>query len=92
MEILVPVKRVVDYNVKVGIKSDGIGVEIANVVRSINPFAENAAESGSVAQRGSGVHEKDNSTAKRPRSKPRALFAKSGKKRQNCRQFCSRGQ
>ncbi len=38
MKILVPVKRVVDYNVKVRVKSDGTGVDIANVKMSMNPF------------------------------------------------------
>ncbi len=40
MKILVPVKRVVDYYVKVRVKSDNSGVEIANVNLSINPFDE----------------------------------------------------
>ena len=44
MRILVPVKRVVDYNVKVRVKSDGTGVDIANVKMSMNPFDEIAVE------------------------------------------------
>ena len=44
MKILVPVKRVVDYNVKVRIKPDGSGVDIANVKMSMNPFDEIAIE------------------------------------------------
>ncbi len=44
MKILVPVKRVVDYNIKVRIKSDGSGVELANVKMSMNPFDEIAVE------------------------------------------------
>ncbi len=44
MKILVPVKRVVDYNVKVRVKSDGTGVETANVKMSMNPFDEIAVE------------------------------------------------
>jgi electron transfer flavoprotein beta subunit len=44
MKILVPVKRVVDYNVKVRVKSDGSGVETANVKMSMNPFDEIAVE------------------------------------------------
>ena len=44
MKILVPVKRVVDYNVKVRAKSDGTGVDIANVKMSMNPFDEIAVE------------------------------------------------
>ncbi|KRB34677.1 hypothetical protein ASD94_21245, partial [Acidovorax sp. Root70] len=38
LKILVPVKRVVDYNVKVRVKSDNTGVDIANVKMSMNPF------------------------------------------------------
>ncbi|MCH8505703.1 MAG: electron transfer flavoprotein subunit beta/FixA family protein [Ectothiorhodospiraceae bacterium] len=44
MKILVPVKRVVDYNVKVRVKADGSGVETANVKMSMNPFDEIAVE------------------------------------------------
>ncbi|WP_042299921.1 electron transfer flavoprotein subunit beta/FixA family protein [Paraburkholderia kururiensis] len=44
MKILVPVKRVVDYNVKVRVKTDGTGVDIANVKMSMNPFDEIAVE------------------------------------------------
>ena len=44
MKILVPVKRVVDFNVKVRVKSDGSGVDIANVKMSMNPFDEIAVE------------------------------------------------
>ncbi len=44
MKVLVPVKRVVDYNVKVRVKSDGTGVDIANVKMSMNPFDEIAVE------------------------------------------------
>ena len=44
MKILVPVKRVVDFNVKVRVKSDGSGVELANVKMSMNPFDEIAVE------------------------------------------------
>ncbi|MBK7423368.1 MAG: electron transfer flavoprotein subunit beta/FixA family protein [Propionivibrio sp.] len=44
MKILVPVKRVVDYNVKVRVKADGTGVDIANVKMSMNPFDEIAIE------------------------------------------------
>jgi electron transfer flavoprotein beta subunit len=44
MKILVPVKRVVDYNVKVRVKGDGSGVDIANVKMSMNPFDEIAVE------------------------------------------------
>lgn len=44
MKILVPVKRVIDYNVKVRVKADGSGVELANVKMSMNPFDEIAVE------------------------------------------------
>jgi electron transfer flavoprotein beta subunit len=44
MKVLVPVKRVVDYNVKVRVKGDGTGVDIANVKMSMNPFDEIAIE------------------------------------------------
>ena len=44
MKVLVPVKRVVDYNVKVRVKSDQSGVDIANVKMSMNPFDEIAVE------------------------------------------------
>ena len=44
MKILVPVKRVIDYNVKVRVKSDNSGVELANVKMSMNPFDEIAVE------------------------------------------------
>src|SRR5450830_557032 len=44
MKVLVPVKRVVDYNVKVRVKSDGTGMDIANVKMSMNPFDEIAVE------------------------------------------------
>jgi hypothetical protein len=44
MKVLVPVKRVVDYNVKIRVKNDGSGVELANVKLSMNPFDEIAVE------------------------------------------------
>ena len=44
MKILVPVKRVVDYNVKIRVRGDGSGVELANVKMSMNPFDEIAVE------------------------------------------------
>ncbi len=44
MKLLVPVKRVVDYNVKIRVKSDGTGVDLANVKMSMNPFDEIALE------------------------------------------------
>ena len=44
MKVLVPVKRVIDYNVKIRVKTDGSGVELANVKMSMNPFDEIAVE------------------------------------------------
>ncbi|QDY68277.1 electron transfer flavoprotein subunit beta/FixA family protein [Qingshengfaniella alkalisoli] len=44
MKVLVPVKRVIDYNVKVRVKADGSGVDLANVKMSMNPFDEIAVE------------------------------------------------
>jgi len=54
MKVLVPVKRVVDYNVKVRVRSDGTGVETANVKMSMNPFDEIAVEEA-VRQKEAGV-------------------------------------
>ena len=44
MKVLVAVKRVVDYNVKIRVKADGSGVELANVKMSMNPFDEIGVE------------------------------------------------
>ena len=44
MKVLVPVKRVIDYNVKVRVKADNTGVDLANVKMSMNPFDEIAVE------------------------------------------------
>ena len=44
MKVIVPVKRVIDFNVKPRVKSDGTGVELANVKMSMNPFDEIAVE------------------------------------------------
>ena len=44
MKILVPEKRVVDFNVKIRVKADGSGVDLANVKMSMNPFDEIAVE------------------------------------------------
>src|ERR1700753_1583099 len=46
MKVLVPVKRVLDYNVKPRVKADGSGVDLANVKMSMNPFDEIAIEEG----------------------------------------------
>jgi electron transfer flavoprotein beta subunit len=54
MKVLIPVKRVVDYNVKVRVKADGSGVETANVKMSMNPFDEIAVEEA-VRQKEAGV-------------------------------------
>ena len=57
MKVLVPVKRVVDYNVKVRVKSDGTGVDIANVKMSMNPFDEIAIEEATRLREKGGVTE-----------------------------------
>ena len=57
MKVLVPVKRVVDYNVKVRVKSDGTGVDIANVKMSMNPFDEIAVEEAMRLKEGGKVTE-----------------------------------
>jgi electron transfer flavoprotein beta subunit len=44
MKVLVPVKRVIDYNVKVRVKTDGSGVDLVNVKMSMNPFDEVSVE------------------------------------------------
>ncbi len=44
MKVLVPIKRVVDYNVKVRVKADNTGVDLANVKMAMNPFCEIAVE------------------------------------------------
>ena len=44
MKVLVPVKRVIDFNVKARVKPDGSGVDLANVKMSMNPFCEIAVE------------------------------------------------
>jgi electron transfer flavoprotein beta subunit len=44
MKVLVPVKRVIDYNLKARVKADGSGVDLANVKMSMNPFDEIAVE------------------------------------------------
>ena len=46
MKIIVAVKRVVDYNVKIRVKSDNTGIETANIKMSMNPFDEIAVEEG----------------------------------------------
>ncbi|RHZ97707.1 electron transfer flavoprotein subunit beta/FixA family protein [Cereibacter sphaeroides] len=54
MKVLVPVKRVIDYNVKVRVKADGSGVDLANVKMSMNPFDEIAVEAA-IRQREAGT-------------------------------------
>src|ERR1043165_9514830 len=44
MKVIVPVKRVIDFNVKIRVKTDGSGVDLANVKMSMNPFDEIAVE------------------------------------------------
>ena len=52
MKVLVPVKRVIDYNVKVRVKSDETGVDLANVKMSMNPFDEIAIEEADATEGG----------------------------------------
>jgi electron transfer flavoprotein beta subunit len=57
MKIVVPVKRVVDYNVKIRVKSDGSGIDLANVKMSMNPFDEIAVEEAVRLKEKSGAKE-----------------------------------
>ena len=56
MKVLVPVKRVLDYNLKVRVKADGSGVDLSNLKMSINPFDEIAVEEAVRMKEGSGGH------------------------------------
>jgi len=56
MKILVPVKRVLDYNLKVRVKSDGSGVDLSNLKMSMNPFCEIAVEEAVRMKEGGGGH------------------------------------
>ena len=57
MKVLVPVKRVIDYNVKVRVKADNSGVELANVKMAMNPFDEIAVEEALRLKEAGGAHE-----------------------------------
>jgi len=57
MKVLVPVKRVIDYNVKVRVKADNSGVELANVKMAMNPFCEIAVEEAIRMKEGGSVEE-----------------------------------
>ena len=57
MKVLVPVKRVVDYNVKIRVKGDGSGVDLANVKMSVNPFDEIAVEAAVRLKEGGAAEE-----------------------------------
>lgn len=59
MKVLVPVKRVLDYNLKVRVKPDGSGVDLSNLKMSINPFCEIAVEEAVRMKEGGGGHVKD---------------------------------
>ena len=59
MKVLVPVKRVLDFNLKVRVKPDGSGVDLANLKMSINPFCEIAVEEAVRMKEGGGGHAKD---------------------------------
>lgn len=62
MKILVPVKRVLDYNLKVRVKPDGSGVDLSNLKMSINPFCEIAVEEAVRMKEGGGGHAANPST------------------------------
>jgi electron transfer flavoprotein beta subunit len=62
MKVLVPVKRVLDYNLKVRVKPDGSGVDLSNLKLSINPFCEIAIEEAVRMKEGGGGHAKDSAT------------------------------
>jgi len=62
MKVLVPVKRVLDYNLKVRVKPDGSGVDLSNLKMSINPFCEIAVEEAVRMKEGGGGHAKDAAT------------------------------
>jgi electron transfer flavoprotein beta subunit len=62
MKVLVPVKRVLDYNLKVRVKPDGSGVDLSNLKMSINPFCEIAIEEAVRMKEGGGGHAKDSAT------------------------------
>jgi electron transfer flavoprotein beta subunit len=62
MKVLVPVKRVLDYNLKVRVKPDGSGVDLTNLKMSINPFCEIAVEEAVRLKEGGGGHAKDSAT------------------------------
>ncbi len=62
MKVLVPVKRVLDFNLKVRVKPDGSGVDLSNLKMSINPFCEIAVEEAVRMKEGGGGHAKDAAT------------------------------
>jgi electron transfer flavoprotein beta subunit len=53
MKVLVPVKRVVDFNVKIRVRADGSGIDLGNLKMSMNPFDENRRHGGDPPQRAS---------------------------------------
>ena len=74
MKVLVAVKRVVDYNVKIRVKADGTGVETANVKMSMNPFDEIAVEEA-VRLQGGRQGDRDHRRLARRRSNARRRSA-----------------
>ena len=70
MKVLVAVKRVVDYNVKIRVKADGSGVELANVKMSMNPFDEIAVEEA-LRLREAGTADRGHRRLDRGHSRPR---------------------
>ena len=70
MKVLVPVKRVIDYNVKVRVKADGSGVDLANVKMSMNPFDEIAVEEA-IRLKEKGCRDRGSSSSRSASSKHR---------------------
>ncbi len=66
MKILVPVKRVVDYNVKIRVKPDGSGVDLANVKMSMNPFDDEIAVEEAIRIKEKGRRDGDRRRLDRP--------------------------
>ena len=69
MKVLVAVKRVIDYNVKIRVKADNTGVETANVKMSMNPFDEIAVEEA-IRLKEKGARDRDHRLFRRPRAVP----------------------
>jgi hypothetical protein len=80
MKILVPVKRVIDYNVKPRVKADGSGVDLANVKMSMNPFDEIAVEEAIRLKEKGAARRSSRSRSARPRRRNAAHRAGHGRR------------